>query len=410
MSLTFAHKQDNILEMDKMENVETKQTEKLPLALRVFGALSIAVGVVLIPIFTLALIGFVGVLVNKDWATFNEVTASNQAIVLMSIFMFVLLVQVILFVVLGIKFVRNKRRGAAILVSIVMWVCAASTILEIMIAGFDVGTIVFAGLFIFMVVLHTTLDPALRQERELQRKLKTMEDKSDLEAGMLGRDKTGEGYLKLDFFNMFWIFMVGAFLGLLFETAVCPFLNGRIESRAGLIVGPFSPIYGFGALLMVIFLNRFYNKSPVTIYLVSGFIGAAFEYAVSWFFQFAFGILAWDYSGEFLNIDGRTDLLHFLCWGALGIFFIKLIVPKLLDLINLIPWKWRYSITAICAALMLANGAMTLMAFQSWYSRAASEPADTPIAQFCNEHFDDDFMKTRFATMSIDPSRATQQN
>ena len=176
-----------------------------------------------------------------------------------------------------------------------------------------------------------------------------------------------------------------------------------------MLIGPFSPIYGFGAVLMTIALNRFHNKNVVLIFLVSAVIGGAFEYLTSWFMQFAFGIVAWDYSGTFLSIDGRTNGMFMAMWGILGVIWIKACLPWMLKLVNLIPWNWRYTITTVCAVLMIADGAMTLLALDCWYQRMAGTAIqDSAVVQFFDEHFDNQYMQERFQSMSIDPGNATR--
>ena len=116
---------------------------------------------------------------------------------------------------------------------------------------------------------------------------------------------------------------------------------GVYQDRAGLLYGPFSPIYGIGAVLMTIALNRFHKANFLVIFLVSAVIGGAFEYLVSWFFQFAFGIMAWDYTGTFLSIDGRTNGMFMAMWGVLGCVWIKLLLPRMLKVVNAIPWTTK---------------------------------------------------------------------
>ena len=183
---------------------------------------------------------------------------------------------------------------------------------------------------------------------------------------------------------------------------------GHYQDRAGLLFGPFSPIYGFGAVLMTVALNRFHDKNVVLIFLVSAVIGGAFEYLTSWFMQFAFGIVAWDYSGTFLSIDGRTNGMFMAMWGVLGVVWIKLLLPWMLKLVNLIPWNWRYAVTTVCAALMIVDGAMTLLSLDCWYQREAGKPPETAVAHFFAEHFDNQCMENRFQSMSIDPGNATR--
>ena len=100
--------------------------------------------------------------------------------------------------------------------------------------------------------------------------------------------------------------------------------------------------------------------------------------------------------------------MFMIMWGILGVAWIKLLLPQMLKVVNLIPWNWRYAVTTVAAALMIVDGAMTLMSLDCWYEREAGRTPDTPIEQFFADHFDNSFMEHRFQSMSIDPDNATR--
>ncbi len=317
---------------------------------------------------------------------------------------------VVMLVVMGVRLILNRRRGARLTAEGTIALLIADLTLSIMLYGMSFDLAAFALGGFVLVAMLTYIDPSLSEERELQRKLRDMNVRDDVESGKLGRDKSGKGYIRLDFFNLFWIFVLASFLGDMVETVyhVAVVDPGVYQDRAGLLFGPFSPIYGFGATLMTIALNRFHNAHIIVVFLVSAVIGGAFEYFASWFLQFAFGVCAWDYSGTFLSIGGRTNFMFMCFWGILGVLWVKLLLPVMLSIVNLIPWKWRYTITSVAAVLYIADGVMTLVALDCWYGRLAGKPADNALAQFCADYFNDEWMSERFQSMSIDPSNSTR--
>ena len=381
--------------------------KKIPLPLKVFAILCIVAGVAILPMIGFVIVAMV--IAFREGALADDSTAST---VLFFALLAILALLTVAFIVFGIRLLRDKRRFAAQTAELLTGLMVAGILCDIMLFGLDGTVLFFVAFIVFLVVLTSYLDPSLAEERELQRKLRDMETREDAEDGTLGRDETGKGFIALNFFNLFWIFTVCCVLGLIIETVyhfavVDP---GHYQDRAGLLFGPFSPIYGFGAVLMTVALNRFHDKNVILIFLVSAVIGGAFEYLTSWFMQFAFGIVAWDYSGTFLSIDGRTNGMFMAMWGVLGVVWIKLCLPWMLKLVNLIPWNWRYALTTVCAALMIVDGAMTLLSLDCWYQRMAGKPAETAMAQFFDRNFDNEYMQERFQSMSIDPSNATRAN
>lgn len=82
------------------------------------------------------------------------------------------------------------------------------------------------------------------------------------------RAQLAPGYLNLSFLLLFWVFVSASVLGLALEDVFHVLVYGGYESRAGFVWGPFSPIYGVGAVALTLFLNRFYYTHDLVIFLL----------------------------------------------------------------------------------------------------------------------------------------------
>lgn len=390
---------------------KSSESKKIPLIGRIYGLLCLVAGVSV-----LALGAFLAFMLITSGDRILRGSHNVTLTLVISIIQVVLLfVSAGAFATFGVLMLKNRRRHVAQLAYGLIALEVVEMVVEIMLHGFGDNLVSSAVQIIVLIVIASTIDPTLITERRIQRNLRTMQDAEDVRAGTLGRAKGDRGFIELDFFNLFWVFVVCCVLGLIIETiyhmvVVDP---GVYQDRTGMLFGPFSPIYGFGAVLMTIALNRFYKANPVIIFVVSAVIGGLFEASVSWFMQTAFGAVAWDYSGSTIFglfpdpvaelFGGRTSTLFMCMWGALGFAWIKLCLPWLLKLINLIPWKARYAVTTVCAVLMLVNGIMTLQALECWYERESGIQPSSPVEQFYAEHFDNAYMANRFQSMTITP-------
>ena len=389
-------------------------TQKMPLAYRLYGLFCILLG-----IYTLfAVVVFAALMtwaLQTDPSIIIVGTNFTLPVVLLVISYVITFANGIALIVFGRMLRKGSRRNAARISHALIAASVVQILFKLMLQGVDLTLIPDAIQLFLLIAVSVTVDPSLKQERALERHVRNMVDREAAEEGMLGRDLEGKGFIELNFFNLFWVFVICCFLGLIIETiyhfvVVVP---GEIQDRAGLLYGPFSPIYGFGAVLMTVALNRFYKANPAIIFGVSAVIGGLFEAATALFMELGFGAVAWDYSGSTifglfpdpiaLIFGGRTSALFMCMWGVLGFAWIKFCLPWMLKLINLIPWKVRYSFTTICAVLMLVNGVMTLEALDCWFERLSGIPQTTPVEQFYAEHYDNDYMAHRFESMTITP-------
>ena len=122
---------------------------------------------------------------------------------------------------------------------------------------------------------------------------------------------------KVDIWSIFMYLILYSMAGFVIETVFGAFTKGVIESRKSFLYGPFCAIYGIGAIAMIVLLRK--PKSNIRLFLGGAMIGAVVEYLMSFVCEKFFGVKWWDYSGAWLNIQGRTCLFYAVSWGFLAI-------------------------------------------------------------------------------------------
>lgn len=158
-----------------------------------------------------------------------------------------------------------------------------------------------------------------------------------------------------DFYKLFWLFMIGAFLGDITETIYCRITGGIWMSRSSVVWGPFSIVWGLGLVIATIILYPFRKKSNWKLFLAGAVFGGLFEYFCSLFTEHVFGKVFWDYSHIPFNINGRVNLLYCLFWGVAAVVWVNNIYPFISTWITKIPLLLGKSINRLAAIFMILN-------------------------------------------------------
>jgi uncharacterized membrane protein len=214
------------------------------------------------------------------------------------------------------------------------------------------------------------------------------------------------GLIKLDLPHLLWIFVVCSIIGLGIEKVFHYAVYGQWQNRYGLVWGPFSPIYGCGAVLFTLLLNGLWKRSVFLIFFISMVVGCALEYVTGYALQLFLGISAWDYSGSFLSVGGKTSLVYGLMWGVLGIAWIRLLLPLLAKLFKVAPVLLRPAVTGAALLFITVDVATTIAVLDREFQRAKGEPAQNVIARACDEYFPDDWCDKHFENMDMQTENA----
>ena len=204
-----------------------------------------------------------------------------------------------------------------------------------------------------------------------------------------------------NFYKIALVCIAGSFAGVVVEVLWCLFRNGYIESRSGLVYGPFNPVYGIGAVVLTLTLYRYRNRSASISFFGGMIVGSVIEYLLSWGQETLFGSTSWDYSHMAFNLNGRICLVYSMFWGILGVLWIKSIYPRTAQLILKLPNRLGKALTWALTVFLVLDCCVSLLAVGRWAERIQGEPPSSAVDTLLDERFPDERMERIYANMEF---------
>lgn len=202
-------------------------------------------------------------------------------------------------------------------------------------------------------------------------------------------------FRSLDFGKCVFAYVLGGVVGTLWET-VLNFCKGNgFVYCNGSIFTPINFVYGFGALVIWIFLANS-NRKPYMTYIYGAIGGGIVEYLLNFLEEKILGARSWDYSNEFLNINGRTTIPFMLFWGLLCLAVVYGVYNPLAKIYDKCPKKVMTTIAIVLLAIVVTDLTITVTALARYSARQQGVAAKTELGLFLDRVFSDDYMKLHF--------------
>ena len=210
-------------------------------------------------------------------------------------------------------------------------------------------------------------------------------------------------------FQLFWIFMIGSFVGDIIETIYCYITVGAIMNRSSVLYGPFSLVWGMGAVLMsmLAFMLRclhvrlYAPHNLLFLFLLGMAVGGLYEYGCSLYTEILFGTIYWDYSHMPWNFEGRTSLLFSFYWGLLTVGWVCLLHPLLTYLLEKCSWRVIKPLTLFAAIFMVLNIYLSTCSLIRYTERYHGHKASSAYETFLDRHYPDEMITRLYPEMKV---------
>ena len=129
------------------------------------------------------------------------------------------------------------------------------------------------------------------------------------------------------------IFFLYAFVGYLCEIISVSQKTHHFTLSRGYLIGPYLPVFGMGAILMITLLQQ-YSDDVIVLFVMSLTICCLLEYFTSLIMEKIFKARWWDYKKRKFNINGRVCLETIIPFGLLSCMILYGTNPLFIDLLE----------------------------------------------------------------------------
>jgi uncharacterized membrane protein len=156
--------------------------------------------------------------------------------------------------------------------------------------------------------------------------------------------------------RMVILFFIYACIGWCMEVTL-KFIQYRRFINRGFLIGPYCPIYGWGAVAVTVLVGGMIGREGTIseIFWAGYVLCGVLEYATSWYMEKRFHARWWDYSNKPMNLHGRIWVGNLLLFGAGSVLIICWLDPLFFSIIDKLNPFWLHSFAIAIVLLMLAD-------------------------------------------------------
>lgn len=161
-------------------------------------------------------------------------------------------------------------------------------------------------------------------------------------------------------FQWLFFFYMYCFFGWCFESTFVSLKSKKLVNR-GFMRGPFLPLYGSGAIMMLVVSMPF--RDNVLLTYIAGVIGAtALEYVTGVVMEALFKMRYWDYSNRPFNYQGYICLRSSVVWGFFTILMTRVVHTPIEQKVMLIPGRVLSWVTVLLTIYIVADFTLSFKA------------------------------------------------
>lgn len=181
--------------------------------------------------------------------------------------------------------------------------------------------------------------------------------------------------MEYNYYNLFLLFFVYSFLGYIVESISVSLMEKKVVWNRGFLVGPYIPIFGIGAMTMILTLQK-YKDDIVALFIMSMVVCLTIEYLCSLVAEKIFKLRWWNYSDKLFNINGRICLQNGILFGIGGVLIVKYVNTWIENLILLLPNFLMVTLSIILTIIFVSDTILslhTVIKFNSSFKRYSAD-------------------------------------